>query len=335
MKGIKREFSIARTPRENGVAERKNRTLIEVARTMLVDSKLPTTFWAEAVNTACCVLNKALVIKPHNKTPYEVIRGRPPLINFMKPFGCPVIILNTRNSLGKFDEKADERFFVRLDWLFDIDSLTISMNYEPVVAGKQTNGIAETKENIVALDAGKKATKVDESRVSKNDGQDDQVKRSEFEGLLQQERQTEHINSTNSFNTVVLPVNTAGPSFANTALPSHINAAKTPATVEEEVDMNNVVSSYTIPDAPLTKFLKDHPKDQVIDKGKEIIIEPEKPLKKKDQIALDEEVARKLEAEMKAEKDEEESIAKDNNEANRSIIKELDDVQATMMLIGS
>ncbi|GJZ00454.1 putative ribonuclease H-like domain-containing protein [Tanacetum coccineum] len=53
MKGILRQFSVARTPQQNGVAERRNRTLIEAARTMLADSKLPTTFWAEAVNTAC------------------------------------------------------------------------------------------------------------------------------------------------------------------------------------------------------------------------------------------------------------------------------------------
>ncbi|GJY97465.1 putative ribonuclease H-like domain-containing protein [Tanacetum coccineum] len=72
MKGIKREFSVARTPQQNGVAERKNRTLIEAARTMLADLKLPTTFWAEAVNTACYVQNRVLVIKPHNKTPYEL-----------------------------------------------------------------------------------------------------------------------------------------------------------------------------------------------------------------------------------------------------------------------
>ncbi|GJY51475.1 ribonuclease H-like domain-containing protein [Tanacetum coccineum] len=58
--------------KQNGVAERKNRTLIEAARTMLADSKLPTTFWAEAVNTACYVQNRVLVIKPHNKTPYEL-----------------------------------------------------------------------------------------------------------------------------------------------------------------------------------------------------------------------------------------------------------------------
>ncbi|GKC20374.1 putative ribonuclease H-like domain-containing protein [Tanacetum coccineum] len=112
MKGIKREFSVARTPQQNGVAERRNRTLIEAARTMLVDSKLPTTFWAEVVNTACYVLNRVLVIKPHTKTPYELIHGRTLLIDFMKPFGCPVTILNTRDHLGKFDRKADEGFFV-------------------------------------------------------------------------------------------------------------------------------------------------------------------------------------------------------------------------------
>nr|GEW53230.1 ribonuclease H-like domain-containing protein [Tanacetum cinerariifolium] len=75
MKGIKREFNVARTPQQNGVAERKNRTLIEAARTMLADSLLPISFWAEAVNTACYVQNRVLVTKPHNKTPYELLLG--------------------------------------------------------------------------------------------------------------------------------------------------------------------------------------------------------------------------------------------------------------------
>ncbi|GKE24748.1 putative ribonuclease H-like domain-containing protein, partial [Tanacetum coccineum] len=189
MKGIKREFSVARTPQQNGVAERKNRTLIEAARTMLADSKLPTTFWAEAVNTACYVQNRVLVIKPHNKTPYELFLGRKPALSFMRPFGCPVTILNTIDHLGKFDGKADEGFFIGYstnskafrvfnsrtriveenlhvkfsedtpniarsgpNWLFDIDALTKSMNYEPVVAGNQFNGSACTK---ACDDAGK------------------------------------------------------------------------------------------------------------------------------------------------------------------------------------
>ncbi|GJX52975.1 retrovirus-related pol polyprotein from transposon TNT 1-94 [Tanacetum coccineum] len=87
-------------------------TLIEAARTMLADSLLPTVFWAEAVNTACYVLNRVLVTKPHNKTPYELIIGRPPSISFMRPFGCPVTILNTLDPLGKFDGKAEEGFLV-------------------------------------------------------------------------------------------------------------------------------------------------------------------------------------------------------------------------------
>ncbi|GKE15685.1 ribonuclease H-like domain-containing protein [Tanacetum coccineum] len=112
MKGIKREFRVARTPQQNGVAERQNRTLIESARTMLADLKSPTTFWAEVVNTACYVQNKVLVIKLHNKTPYELFLGRKPALSFMRPFGCPVTILNTIYHLGKFDGKADEGFFV-------------------------------------------------------------------------------------------------------------------------------------------------------------------------------------------------------------------------------
>nr|GEW63898.1 ribonuclease H-like domain-containing protein [Tanacetum cinerariifolium] len=108
MKGIRREFSVARTPQQNGIAERKNRTLIEAARTMLADSKLPSTFWAEAVNTSCYIENKVLVIKPHNKTPYELFQGRKPALSFMRPFGCPVTILNTLDHLGKFDGKSND-----------------------------------------------------------------------------------------------------------------------------------------------------------------------------------------------------------------------------------
>ncbi|GJR23296.1 retrovirus-related pol polyprotein from transposon TNT 1-94 [Tanacetum coccineum] len=159
MKGILRQFSVARTPQQNGVAERRNRTLIEAARTMLADSKLPTTFWAEAVNTACYVQNRVLVVKPHNKTPYELFHGRTPTLSFMRPFGCPVTILpflRYIDHLGKFDglrlmkvslfsKSTPNVVGSRPDWLFDIDALTRTMNYEPIVAGTQSNGFAGTK----------------------------------------------------------------------------------------------------------------------------------------------------------------------------------------------
>ncbi|GJR33822.1 ribonuclease H-like domain-containing protein [Tanacetum coccineum] len=163
-------------------AERRNRTLIEAARTMLADSKFPTTFWVEIVNTACYVHNRVLVVKPHNKIPYELFHSRTPTLSFMRSCGCPVTILNTIDYLDKFDSKADEGFFVGYslnskafrvfnsrtriveenlhirfsestpnavgsgpNWLFDIDALTRTMNCEPIVAGTRSNGFAGTK----------------------------------------------------------------------------------------------------------------------------------------------------------------------------------------------
>nr|GFB08802.1 retrovirus-related Pol polyprotein from transposon TNT 1-94 [Tanacetum cinerariifolium] len=111
-KGIKKEYSVARTPQQNKVAEKRNRTLIKAARTMLSDSKLPIRFWAEAVNTAYYVQNRVLVVNPHFKTLYEFFRGRTHALSFMRPFGYHVTILNTLDHLGKFDGKSDEGFFV-------------------------------------------------------------------------------------------------------------------------------------------------------------------------------------------------------------------------------
>ncbi|GJV13302.1 reverse transcriptase domain-containing protein [Tanacetum coccineum] len=92
--------NVSREAQQNGVAERKNRTLIEAVRTMLADSKLTTTFWDEVVNTTYYVQNKVLVIKPHNKTPYELFLGRKPALSFMRPFEYHVTILNTLDHLG-------------------------------------------------------------------------------------------------------------------------------------------------------------------------------------------------------------------------------------------
>ncbi|KAD4586555.1 hypothetical protein E3N88_24156 [Mikania micrantha] len=111
-KGIQRQYSIPRTPEQNGVVERKNRTLIEAARTMLADSGLPLTFWAEAVNTACYVQNRVLVNQRWLKTPYEILHSLTPLISFFRAFGCPCYILNTKDQLTKFDSKVDAGYFV-------------------------------------------------------------------------------------------------------------------------------------------------------------------------------------------------------------------------------
>nr|GFA04186.1 ribonuclease H-like domain-containing protein [Tanacetum cinerariifolium] len=111
-KGIKRDYCNARTLQQNRVAEQKNRTLIEAARSMLAESKLPTMFWTEAVSTACYVLNRVSITNPHNKTPYELLSGKVPNIRHLKPFGCLVTILNTSDHLGKFKGKANYDFLV-------------------------------------------------------------------------------------------------------------------------------------------------------------------------------------------------------------------------------
>ncbi|GJV22209.1 putative ribonuclease H-like domain-containing protein [Tanacetum coccineum] len=201
LKGIKREYSNARTPQQNGVAERKNRTLIEAARTMLADSFLPNTFWAEAVSTACYVLNRVLVTKPHNKTPYELLTGKTPIISYIRPFGCHVTILNTIDHLGKFAGKSDEGFLVGYslqskafrvynlvtkrveenlhinflenkpnvagigpNWLFDLDYLTDSMNYHN-----------DSEENQANLHAGQQESKQDSGTKDKIDSGNSQI----------------------------------------------------------------------------------------------------------------------------------------------------------------
>ncbi|GJU76297.1 retrovirus-related pol polyprotein from transposon TNT 1-94 [Tanacetum coccineum] len=172
----------------------------------------------EAVNTACYVKNRVLVVKPHNKNPYELFHGRTPTISFMRPFGCPVTILNTIDHLGKFDGKADEGFFIGyslnskafrvfnsrtriveenlhirfsestpnvvgsgLDWLFDIDALTRIMNYEPIIAGTQSNDFTTD----LPFSQNPKSSHDDGSKPSSDDGKKvDEDPRKENDGAV-------------------------------------------------------------------------------------------------------------------------------------------------------
>ncbi|KAJ9557079.1 hypothetical protein OSB04_011693 [Centaurea solstitialis] len=111
-KGISQNFSSVRTPQQNGVAERRNRTLIEAARSMLIEARLPLQFWAEAVNTACYTQNRLLIVTRFKKTAYELFRGRKPNISYFHIFGCNCYIKNDRDNLRKFDAKADDGFLV-------------------------------------------------------------------------------------------------------------------------------------------------------------------------------------------------------------------------------
>ena len=108
--GIKHNFSAPRTLQQNGVVERKNRSLEELARTMLNETGLPKYFWTDVVSTACYVLNRVLI---RLITPYELFKGRKLNLSHLKVFGCKCFILNNgKDNLGKFDSKSDDGIFL-------------------------------------------------------------------------------------------------------------------------------------------------------------------------------------------------------------------------------
>nr|GEV93274.1 retrovirus-related Pol polyprotein from transposon TNT 1-94 [Tanacetum cinerariifolium] len=110
--GIKHQTSVARTPEQNGVVERWNRTLVEAARTMLSAAKVPLFFWAEAIATACFTQNRSLVIPRHEKTPYHIINDRKPSVKFFHIFGTVCYIVRDGENLNNMKEKGDECIFV-------------------------------------------------------------------------------------------------------------------------------------------------------------------------------------------------------------------------------
>nr|GFB72850.1 retrovirus-related Pol polyprotein from transposon TNT 1-94 [Tanacetum cinerariifolium] len=110
--GIRHQTSVARTPEQNGVVERRNRTLVEAARTMLSAAKVPLFFWAEAIATACFTQNRSLVIPCHEKTPYHIINDRKPSVKFFHIFGFICYIVRDGENLDKMKEKGDECIFV-------------------------------------------------------------------------------------------------------------------------------------------------------------------------------------------------------------------------------
>ncbi|GJY19921.1 putative ribonuclease H-like domain-containing protein [Tanacetum coccineum] len=293
MKGILRQFSVARTPQQNGVAERRIRTLIEAASTIT------------------------------------------PTLSFMRPFGCPVTILNTIDHLSKFDGKADEGFFVgyslnskafrvfnsrtriveenlhirfsestpnvvgsRPDWLFDIDALTRTMNYEPIVAGTQSNGFAGTKASDNAGQARKETEPVkdyillplwtadppfsqdpksshdDGSKPSSDDGKKDEEDPRKESECKDQEKE-DNVNSTNNVNaastnevnvvggktSIELPFDPNMPALEDYSI---FDFSRDDEDDGAEADMNNLDTTIQVSPIPTTRIHKDHPLDQVI-----------------------------------------------------------------------
>nr|GEV07450.1 retrovirus-related Pol polyprotein from transposon TNT 1-94 [Tanacetum cinerariifolium] len=339
------------TPRvQNGIAERKNRTLIEAARTMLVDSLLPILFWAEGhpqkvqddqgyVDSRCSrhmtgnmsylsdfkecdegyvafgggangsritgkgtlkiatknetvgilkkfiteienlvdkkVKNRALVVKPHNKTPYELFRGKTYALSLMRPFGCHVTILNTLDHLGKFDGKADEGYFVGCfinskafrvyniktkrveenlhieflenkpivagagpEWLFDNYMLTKSMNYVPVIACTNSDDFAGTKIVLVQVNL--------TWRQSDAENKHDEVLDKESRASYKLNFAFENLNTE----------------YPNDLKMPGLETIATYDDFEEETDFTNLESSILVSPTPTTRTHMNHPLNQ-------------------------------------------------------------------------
>ncbi|KAG7599123.1 Zinc finger CCHC-type superfamily [Arabidopsis suecica] len=110
--GIRHQYSAPRTPQQNGVVERKNRTLQEMARTMIHRNNISEGFWAEAVSTACYIINRVYV-KPGTKTtPYEIWKGKSLNLSHFRVFGSICYVLNDKEQLGKFASRSDEGIFL-------------------------------------------------------------------------------------------------------------------------------------------------------------------------------------------------------------------------------
>nr|GEV27647.1 hypothetical protein [Tanacetum cinerariifolium] len=287
-KGIKREFSNARTPQQNEVAERRNKTLIEAARTMV------------------------LVNKSQYKTPYELFNSRTPVIGFIRPFGCHVMILNTLDHLGKFDAKGDEGYFIRYsmsskafrvfnkrtkrvkenlhvdflenkliekgagpNWLFDIDTLTNSINYvSVVVAGTSYTNFSGIKDvasqdvkkdvsflRYIALPNWFHEAHLESSTSNAQDACNaDAPESSENSNPTATSKnpstdQMEKLTVESAIPTVSSPIPTA---CLDDSLKTTID------TNRVEADLSNMESILPASPTPTFKIHKDHPKSQII-----------------------------------------------------------------------
>nr|GEU50258.1 hypothetical protein [Tanacetum cinerariifolium] len=240
-KGIRRGFSNARTPQQNRVAERRNRTLIEAVRTMLADAKLHVTFWAEAVNTACYVQNRVLVNK--TKKVEENLH-----VDFLE---------------NKFIEKR-----AGPNWLFDIDTLTNSMNYVPVVfAGTSSTNISAHMETS-------------NDTIRNSDAQDDSQKEQDCNADVSKSSGISNPTATLKVPSAdqVEPANHFKRGFSQKETPSLGNALALSNRFEDtfgdttnavtlnevEADLSNMESSITVSPTPTFRIHKDHPKSQII-----------------------------------------------------------------------
>ncbi|GJR42491.1 putative ribonuclease H-like domain-containing protein [Tanacetum coccineum] len=234
MKGILRQFSVARTPQQNRVAKRRNRTIIEVPRTMIADSKLPTTFWAEAVNTACY---------------------------------CPVTILNTIDHLGKFDGKADKGFFI--GYSLNSKAFRVFNGRTRIVHSLmvlQTADLPYSQDLKSSHDDGSKPSSDDGKKVDEDPRKDSECKDQEKEDTVNSTNTvnaagTNEVNAVGGKTSIELPFDPNMSALKDYSIFDYSSNDKDDGA---EDDMNNLDTTIQVNPILTTRIHKDHPLDQGI-----------------------------------------------------------------------
>nr|GEV88263.1 hypothetical protein [Tanacetum cinerariifolium] len=274
-KVIKKEYSVARTPQQNGVAERRNRTLIEAARTMLAGSKLPTKFWAEVIFTACYVQSRVLIVNPHNKIPYELLRGFKQDLSFMKPFGCHVTILNTLDNLGQFDGKSDEGTLSNetggiqgdLNACTSILKEQVSQDSIVMLIWKDASYFDSPTKDVANDEPNSPTDYPKQVKDGPSNECDDKDESADDSSSKEDNTARQQVNTASpAVNIVVSPINTASPKdmvgASHLFEDTHIEFFG--GEDELEVDLGNIPNSYTVPTTPHTRIHKNHPLKNVI-----------------------------------------------------------------------
>ncbi|KAK0584307.1 hypothetical protein LWI29_010928 [Acer saccharum] len=157
--GISHEFSAPRTTQQNGVVERKNGVLQEMARVMLLSNNVLRNLWAEAVNTACYIGNRVFLRPGSRNTSYKLWKGRKPNVSYFRTFGSKCYMLNDRDQLGKFDAKSDEGIFIgyalnsRAYRVFNLKTRTVMESSNVVIDDTRLKSNDHEEEDVLEDDS--------------------------------------------------------------------------------------------------------------------------------------------------------------------------------------
>ncbi|GKA43358.1 putative ribonuclease H-like domain-containing protein [Tanacetum coccineum] len=296
--GIFHQKSIPRTPQQNGVVERRNRTLVEAARTMLIFSKAPMFLWAEAVATACYTQNRSLIHTRHNKTPYELVHDKKPDLTFLRVFGALCYPTNDSEDLGKFQAKADIGIFVgyapsrkgyriynkRTRRLMETIHVTFDEMHQTMAPVSMSSG----PEPIIMTPGQLK------SGLAPTDKELEMLFQPMFDEYLEQSRVNEPVPSATADNAQVVPPGTSlsttiaqdAPSTSASSSTSdmhhpvlHQGEPSSAQSTSGDVSLTEP-NQVTQPPDHLRRWTKDHPLDNIIGN-------PSRPVSTRKQLASD------------------------------------------------